>query len=139
MKSNANSLNEINSLNQMCVFIKFWILKTENKFLHVFSFLHKLSFKNSFCFLFILGCQTNFLVSKIETESKEKKNNYQTYSNVLTIFSIYHKNDIKKFSKISLITIALRALLHITHILFGICLLSWMLSRIATKIFPIYY
>ena len=73
LKSNANSLNKIDSLNQMCVFIKFWILKTENKFLHVFSFLHKLSFKNSFCFLFILGCQTNFLVSKIETKSKKKK------------------------------------------------------------------
>ena len=34
--------------------------------MHVFSFLHKLSFENSFCFLSILGCQTSFLVSKIE-------------------------------------------------------------------------
>ena len=50
----------------MCVFIDFWKLETENSILHVFSFLHRLSFKNSFYFLSILGCQTNFLVSKVE-------------------------------------------------------------------------
>ena len=40
--------------------------KKKTVFLHVFSFLHKLSFENSFCFLSILGYQTSFLVSKIE-------------------------------------------------------------------------
>ena len=50
----------------MCVFIDFWKLETENSILHVFSFLHRLSFKNNFYFLSILGCQTNFLVSKVE-------------------------------------------------------------------------
>ena len=50
----------------MCVFIDFWKLETENSILHVFSFFHKLSFENSFCFLPVLSCQTSFLVSKIE-------------------------------------------------------------------------
>ena len=50
----------------MRIFIIFWKLETENSLLHVFNFLHKLSFKNSFCFLSILGCQTSFSVSKIE-------------------------------------------------------------------------
>ena len=50
----------------MHVFIDFWKLETENGILHVFSLFHKLSFKNNFCFLSILGCQTSVLVSKIE-------------------------------------------------------------------------
>ena len=50
----------------MHVFIDFWKLETENSLLYVFSFFHKLSFDNRFCFLSILGCQTSFLVSKIE-------------------------------------------------------------------------
>ena len=50
----------------MYVFIDFWKLETENNLLHVFSFLHKLSFENIFYFLSILGSQTSFLVSKIE-------------------------------------------------------------------------
>ena len=50
----------------MCIFIDFWKLETENSFLHVFSFFHKLSFKNSFYFLSILNYQISFLVSKIE-------------------------------------------------------------------------
>ena len=50
----------------MRIFIDFWRLETKNSLLHVFSFLHKLSFENSFYFLSILSCQTNFLVSKIE-------------------------------------------------------------------------
>ena len=66
----------------MQVFINFWKLVTENNILHVFSFFHKLSFENSFCFLSILDCQTSFLVSKIDfiyiyirkkIENKEKK------------------------------------------------------------------
>ena len=50
----------------MHVFIDFWKLETENNLLHIFSFLHKLNFENSFCFLLILSCQTSFLVLKIE-------------------------------------------------------------------------
>ena len=62
----------------MRVFIDFWKLKTENNILHVFSFLHKLSFENSFCFLSILSCQTSFFCLKnrklfLETENNEKK------------------------------------------------------------------
>ena len=67
----------------MLVFIDFWKLETENSLLHVFSFLHKLSFENSFCFLPVLSCQTSFLVSKIENcfwKLKIRgKNSYQTY------------------------------------------------------------
>ena len=67
----------------MRVIICFWKLETENNLLHVFSFLHNLSFENSFCFLFILGCQTSFLVSKIENcfwkLKINGKSNYQTY------------------------------------------------------------
>ena len=70
----------------MCVFIDFWKLETEYSILHVFSFLHKLSFENSFCFLSILGCQTSFLVSKIENcfwkQKIRRKKSYQTYPNV---------------------------------------------------------
>ena len=71
----------------MRVFIDFWKLETENSFLHVFSFLHKLSFENIFYFLPILSCQTSFLVSKIEfffwkqKIRKKNKNSYQTYDN----------------------------------------------------------
>ena len=50
----------------MHVFIDFWKLEIENNLLHVFSFLHKLNFENSFYFLPILSCQTSFLVLKIE-------------------------------------------------------------------------
>ena len=50
----------------MHVFIDFCKLETENNLLHIFSFLHKLSFENNFCFLPVLSCQTSFLVSKIE-------------------------------------------------------------------------
>ena len=67
----------------MRVFIDFWKLETENNLLHVFSFLHKLSFENSFCFLPVLSCQTSFLVSKIENcfwkQKTREKNSYQTY------------------------------------------------------------
>ena len=68
----------------MHVFIDFWKLETENSILHVFSFLHKLNFENSFCFLPILSCQTNFSVLKIENyfwkQKIRRKNNYQIYS-----------------------------------------------------------
>ena len=50
----------------MSLFIDFWKLQTENSILHVFILFHKLSFENNFCFLSILGCQTSFLVSKLE-------------------------------------------------------------------------
>ena len=67
----------------MYVFIDFWKLETKNSILHVFSFLHKLSFENSFYFLPILSCQTSFLVSKIENcfwkQKIRGKNSYQTY------------------------------------------------------------
>ena len=70
----------------MCFFIDFLKLKTENNLMYIFSFLHKLSFENSFYFLSILGCQISFLVSKIENYfCKQKirgKNNYQTYLKV---------------------------------------------------------
>ena len=62
LNSNTNSLNETVSLNQIRVLFDFWKIETENNILHVFSFLHKLSFKNRFCFLSILGYQTSFLV-----------------------------------------------------------------------------
>ena len=65
----------------MHFFIDFWKLETENNILHVFSFLHKLSFENSFSFLSILRCQTSFLVSKIENcfwkQKIRRKNSYQ--------------------------------------------------------------
>ena len=68
---------------KMCIFIDFWKLETENSFFHVFSYFHKLSFDNSFCFLSILGYQTNFLISIIENyfwkQKIRKKGNYQTY------------------------------------------------------------
>ena len=72
----------------MYVFINFWKLETENSLLHVFSFLHKLNFENSFCFLPILSCQTNFLILKIENcfwkQKIRGKNSYQTYPYVGT-------------------------------------------------------
>ena len=69
-----------------------WLLKIRNwkQPLHVFSFLHKLSFENSFCFLSILSCQTSFLISKIENcfwkQKIRGKNSYQTYPNFLLSF-----------------------------------------------------
>ena len=76
----------------MHVFINFWKLKIENSLLHVFSFLHKLNFKNNFCFLSILSCQTSFLVLKIKNYFwKQKirgKNSYQTYPKFFKIFII---------------------------------------------------
>ena len=56
----------------MCVFIDLGKLETENSLLHVFDFFHELSFENSFCFLSISSCQTNFYVSKIEIFFFEK-------------------------------------------------------------------
>ena len=60
--------------------------KKKNSLLYVFSFLHKLSFENNFCFLSILSCQTSFLVSKIENcfwkQKIRGKNSYQTYPNI---------------------------------------------------------
>ena len=55
-----------------------WKLETQNSILHIFSFLHKLSFENSFCFMFILGCQISFFNFKnrklfLETKNKGKK------------------------------------------------------------------
>ena len=71
----------------MCVFIDFWKLETENSILHVFSFFHKLSFENSFCFLPVLSCQISFLVSKIENcfwkQKIRGKNSYQTYPKIV--------------------------------------------------------
>ena len=65
----------------MYVFIDFWKLEIKNSFFHVFNLLHKLSFKNNFCFLSILGCQTFFSLKNrkefLETKNKEK-NSYQT-------------------------------------------------------------
>ena len=84
----------------MHVFIDFWKLETENSISHVFSFLHNLSFKNNFCFLSILGCQTRFLVLKIENcfwkQKIRRKNNYQTYPN---LFGRKKMNERNKRSK----------------------------------------
>ena len=59
--------------------------------MHVFNFLHKLSFENSFCFLFIFGCQINFLVSKIENCFwKQKIRGKKQLPNIpLILISIY--------------------------------------------------
>ena len=77
----------------MCVFVDFWKLETENSLLHVFSFLHKLSFENSFCFLPVLSCQTSFLVTKIENcfwkQKTRGKNSYQTYPK---LFHLLHRD-----------------------------------------------
>ena len=76
----------------MHIFIDFWKLETENSLLHVFSFLHKLNFENSFCFLPILSCQTSFLVLKIENyfwkQKIREKNSYQTYPHSSDIYSV---------------------------------------------------
>ena len=73
-------------------------IKTWKQLLHVFSFLHKLNFENSFCFLPILSCQTSFLVLKIENcfwkQKIKGKNSYQTYP-YLTNFQF--SNDIAHF------------------------------------------
>jgi len=64
-------------------FIGFWKLETKNSFLPIFNLLHKLSFENNFCFLFILDCQISFLISKIKNCFRKQKikgkNSYQTY------------------------------------------------------------
>ena len=66
----------------MLIFIDFWKL-----LLHVFSFLHKLSFENNFCFLSILNCQTSFLVSKIENYFwKQKIKRKQKSPNISLLF-----------------------------------------------------
>ena len=86
----------------MCIFIDFWKLKTENSILHVFSFLYKLSFKNSFCFLSILSCQTSFLVSKIENcfwKQKIREKTVTKYTlNFATASSHVPQNDLGLFS-----------------------------------------
>ena len=78
----------------MRVFIDFWKLETENSLLHVFSFLHKLSFENNFCFLPVLSCQTSFLVSKIENcfwkQKTRGKNSYQIYPYVPEFVHVCH-------------------------------------------------
>ena len=78
----------------MHFFIDFWKLKTENSLLHVFNFLHKLNFENSFCFLPILSCQTSFLVLKIENcfwkQKIKGKNSYQTYLSNAKAFAAYY-------------------------------------------------
>ena len=76
----------------MRVFIDFWKLETENSLLHVFSFLHKLSFENSFCFLLVLSCQTSFLVSKIENCFwKQKIREKNSYKHTLSPISLKNK------------------------------------------------
>ena len=67
----------------MRVFIDFRKLETEKSILHVFSFLHKLSFEISFFFLVHFGLPNKFFSLKnrklfLETENKGK-NNYQIY------------------------------------------------------------
>ena len=76
----------------MCIFIDFWKLETENSLLHVFSFLHKLSFENNFCFLLVLSCQTSFLVSKIENCFwKQKIREKNSYKHTLSPISLKNK------------------------------------------------
>ena len=60
----------------MRIFIDFWKLETEKSILHLF--LHKLSFENNFCFLFIFGLRNKCLSLKnrklfLKTENKGKK------------------------------------------------------------------
>ena len=62
--------------------------KLKKIFCMFFSFLHKLSFKNSFCFLSILGYQTSFLVSKIENYFwKQKIRGKKQLPNIPQVFS----------------------------------------------------
>ena len=88
--------NKDSSSSVLLLLLQIWIYlygtrvsSTENSLLHVFSFLHKLSFKNSICFLSIFSCQTSFLVSKIENcfwkQKIKEKNSYQTYLNILCV------------------------------------------------------
>ena len=70
----------------MRIFIDFQKLETENSILHIFSFLHKLSFENNFCFLLILSYHTSFLVSKIENK---KKKSVQKRAAYLCYFPFY--------------------------------------------------
>ena len=62
--------------------------------MHIFSFLHKLNFENSFCFLPILSCQTSFSVLKIKNcfwkQKIREENNYQTYPKISSILSIFY-------------------------------------------------
>ena len=65
--------------------------------MYVFNFLHKLSFENSFCFLSVLGCQTSFLVSKIENcfwkQKIREKNSYPTFPRFFILFSNERKDE----------------------------------------------
>ena len=104
----------------MHILIDFWKLETENNLLHVFSFLHKLSFENSFCFLSILSCQKTFLVSKIENcflkQKIREKNSYQK-NDCQKLFWQFFSFSIKMMSKLflnRLLTSALRTLINIT-------------------------
>ena len=76
MNSNANLLNETNSLNKICVLFNFWKLKTENSLLHIFTnwvlrIIIDFELSNKF---FCFKNKKLFL----ETENKGK-NSYQTY------------------------------------------------------------
>ena len=106
----------------MRVFIDFWKLETENNFLHVFSFLHKLSFKNNFYFMSILSCQTSFLISNIENYfwkyKIRKKNNYQTYPKCFTLLVSQKK---KKMLHIILHTILFFSFLFFFSFFFLCC------------------
>ena len=104
----------------MHIFIDFWKLETENNLSHVFSYLHKLSFENSFCFLSILSCQRTFLVSKIENcflkHKIRRKNSYQK-NDYQKLFWQFFSFPIKVMSKLflnRLLTSALRTLINIT-------------------------
>ena len=62
----------------MHVFINFWKLEIENNLLHIFSFLHKLSFENIFLFFVYFGLPNKFFSLKnrklfLKTENKKEK------------------------------------------------------------------
>ena len=114
----------------MHVFIDFWKLETENSFLHIFNFLHKLNFENSFYFLPILSCQTSFLVLKIKNcfwKHKIKgENSYQIYLECLVSHHFLYSLFFFLFSiSIHRHTLNLRKLIDVYYFLFIIKKLIW--------------
>ena len=78
LDSNTNSLNETGLLNQMCIFIDFWKLETENNILYVFQFPSQIEFWEQFLFFVHFGLLNKFFNIKnkklfLKTEKKGEK------------------------------------------------------------------